>query len=263
VPASQESQASITWRTTIKPALLGAALGFIAAMGSMAIMEIAGVPMQGAGEPAWADSIVALTFFGGWAGITYALRARALRDISGRTDPPRTTAAAGERTAEDLVHDQVRRIAAKCRQLQSESVRTAPYEGLATSATELSAQADKLARQWQRLRRVHEEISAAAARPALADARDTADAAVGRELAASAAAQAHLESLLHQNQDQQQWCLARLERIEDLVDAARLEVTRPVGLVEPSGQPSIVDEVSQELTASRQALEQVERSEEA
>jgi len=68
--------------------------------------------------------------------------------------------------------------------------------------------------------------------------------------------------LAEENSRHQQLCLAQLERIEGLVDAARLEVSQPLEpAIADSTRATIVDELETELQAVREALAQIQQAE--
>lgn len=68
--------------------------------------------------------------------------------------------------------------------------------------------------------------------------------------------------LAEENSRDQQLCLTQLERIEDLVDAARLEVPQSLEpAIADSTRATIVDELETELQAAREALAQIQQAE--
>jgi hypothetical protein len=250
------------WRETARPLLVGCGGGFLLAMLVMGLLEAAGVPSEGAAEPAWFDSAVALTFFGGWVGLYALLSTRARGGLRGWRRARPEVAAGRKQGVVDEVHAQVQRIEEKARKLRQEAGRRAPYRDLAGQAPELAAQARKLAGQVARLRKAAGEAAQNRPMPDLpsgpADLPETGQ--LGAEYRAAEAAQQRLEELLAANVAQQQLCLTRLERIEDLLDGARLEVSRPEGLNVDGAAPrsSMVDDMETELRAAREAMTETE-----
>jgi hypothetical protein len=250
------------WGQTLKPLVVGGGGGFLLAMLVMGLMEAAGVPSQGPAEPAWFDTTVALTFFGGWVGLYALLSTRARGGLRGWREARRAVAAQAATGVVDEVRAQVARIEEKARKLQREARKLAPYGDLASQAPELAAQARKLAGQVARLRKAAAETALNRPLPDLpsgpADLPETGQ--LNEEYKAAQAAQHRLEELLAANVAQQQLCLARLERIEDLLDGARLEVSRPEGLNLDGTAPraSIVDDMETELRAAREAVTEAE-----
>ncbi|HCA45935.1 MAG TPA: hypothetical protein DEP45_00890 [Armatimonadetes bacterium] len=79
-------------------------------------------------------------------------------------------------------------------------------------------------------------------------------------LQAAQEAQKRLDALLARNRDGQHRCLAEIERIEDILDVARLEIACPPGASVTERTPErIVQEVETELEAAKRALAQVQR----
>ena len=249
----------IAWRTTLRPLFTGGVLGFIGAMLVMGLLELAGVPSEGIGEPGWFDSVVALTFFLSWAGIAYTMRTRALRELSGK----RTRRAKRKTTnADTVLQEQLKRIENKARRLKTEAQKVPLYRSVAEIMPQLISQARQLVDEYERLRQLASEITPDAGE--ISEAGElTGNAALAAELEAGREAQKHLQELLEVNRNRQQLYLTRLDRIEDLIDTARLEITHPTGFMEATGEsapaPTVLDDLNNELRTSREALEEVER----
>ena len=165
------------------------------------------------------------------------------------------------------VRAQSRRVRAKCRSLQREARRAGGVFGdLQWQARELAGQAAKLADLIIALRRAAQDV-----RTGLGDnplvppgvSASATDEVLRRELDAAKATQDHLGALIAENSRHQQVCLTQLERIEDLVDVARLEASSPVEPTSVSGadEYNIVEEVEMELQAAREALDRVQQLE--
>jgi hypothetical protein len=160
----------------------------------------------------------------------------------------------------------VHRIEAKALRLKREARTTgAPYSELATKAPELAEQARQLA---ARIRQI-QDVAKAMARESRAPTPTSPPAASGadgemlrREYAAIEATRQRTSSLLERNERQRQLCLLRLQRICELLDAAWVEMSQPIGpLSEARAGSEILQEVEMELQAARDALAEVERSE--
>lgn len=249
----------IAWRTTLRPLITGGVLGFIGAMLMLGLLEMAGVPSEGSGEPGWFDSVVALTFFLSWAGIAYAMRTRALRELSGKRKRRVKQKAVSKNT---LLREQLKRIESKARRLKAEAQKVPLYRSVAEIMPQLISQARQLVEEYERLCELDAEISLNAGE--ISEAGElTGNAALAAELEAGREAQYRLEQLLAANHTRQQLCLSRLDRIEDLVDSARLEIAHPASLMEPTGKSNltttVLDDLNNELRTSREALEEVER----
>ncbi len=82
-------------------------------------------------------------------------------------------------------------------------------------------------------------------------------------LHAAQEAQRRLDELLARNRAMQQQCLVGIERIEDVLDVARLEIACPEGAATAERAPErLVQEVETELEAARRALAEVQRESE-
>jgi hypothetical protein len=164
------------------------------------------------------------------------------------------------------VRRQARRIRGKCRSLSREAVRAGGvFHDVEWQARELADHTARLARLLTTLRRAARDIQRGlAGNPSLprgVSGRPD-DEVLRRQLDAARAAQDRLEGLVQHNSRHQQLCLTQLERIEDLVDAARLEVSQPLeAAVADSTQRTIVDDLETELQAAREALAQVQQTE--
>jgi len=170
-------------------------------------------------------------------------------------------AAPTDKPSDRQVRAQVKRIRGKCKRLSREAQSAGGvYSDLSWHAPELSRRAGELADLVLRLRRAVRDTRRQSGNPTLPpDAvPDSSDEHLLREYRAAIDAQVRLDALIAGNRRHQRACLAQLERIEDLVDTARLEVATPVPLVPVStDEPTIIDDVETELAASRRALEEI------
>jgi len=164
------------------------------------------------------------------------------------------------------VKAQVRRIKSKCRGLSRQARRVGGvFDDLSWQAPELSEQANELYRLLLTLRKAARDVQRNMAENPVVPrgvSSEANDEAIRREVDAARVVQERLVSLVAQNSRRQQICLAQIERIEDLVDAARLEITQPVDVTGAApAQTTVVDEVETGLEAARRALEEVARTE--
>ncbi len=166
-----------------------------------------------------------------------------------------------DKPSDRQVRAQVKRIRGKCKRLSREAqIVGGVYSDLSWHAPEMSRHAGELADLVLRLRRAVRDTRRQSGNPTLPpDAvPDVPDERLLREYRAAIGAQQRLDALIAGNRRHQRACLAQLERIEDLVDTARLEVATPVPLAPVSmGEPTIFDDVETELAASRRALEEI------
>ncbi len=170
-----------------------------------------------------------------------------------------------DKPSDRQVRAQVKRIRGKCKRLSREAQTAGGvYSDLSWHAPEMSRHAGELADLVLRLRRAVRDTRRQSGNPTLPpDAvPDVSDERLLREYRAAIEAQQRLDALIAGNRRHQRACLAQLERIEDLVDTARLEVATPVPLVPVStDEPTIIDDVETELAACRRALEEIEQIE--
>ncbi len=163
------------------------------------------------------------------------------------------------------VRAQAKRIRSKCVRLGREAGKVGGvYSDLSWHAPSLARRAGELSELVLRLRRAMRDTRRQSGNPTLpaAAAPDASDESLLREYRAAIAAQDRLDRLIAANLRHQRACLAQLERIEDLVDSARLEVATPTpaeGVV--TREASIITDVETELEASRRALQEIERLE--
>lgn len=163
------------------------------------------------------------------------------------------------------VQAQAKRIGGKCKRLRREAKKTGGvYGSLTWHAKEMRRRARELADTVIRLRRARREI-ARSDNPTLPAgvSPDAQDERLQSEYEAARQAQSRLDEVMERNRRREHLCLAQLERIEDLVDAARLELTHPATDQALNGSASTVaQELETELELSRQALEEVQQQSE-
>lgn len=161
------------------------------------------------------------------------------------------------------VRKQIARIRSKARKLGREGTKAGGvFAGLDVQADRLAAEASELADRLLDLRRIARDVRREFGNPAKSDGvpPDAPDPRVRSALREAQEAQKRLDTLLSRNRAAQQQCLAQIERIEDLLDVARLEIACPDESVpaDPSRE-ELVREVETELEAARRALEEVQR----
>ncbi len=183
--------------------------------------------------------------------------------FGGTTSPSAHTETAASRELTDRqLRARVRRIGRNCNRLRSEARKAGGvFENLGWQAPELADRASELAGLLLKLRRTVRNVQRGKLprpSPPGGVSRDDADRVLREELDAGEAAQERLDALIQHNLRSQQICLTQLERIDDLVAAALLEVAAPIEIT-AAGTPqrSIVNEVEDELAAAQQALAQV------
>ncbi|MGC9320203.1 MAG: hypothetical protein ACP5KN_19375 [Armatimonadota bacterium] len=161
------------------------------------------------------------------------------------------------------VRRQVSRIQSKARSISREARQVASlYSDLDWQAPELAREARELGDLLCDLRRAARETRRDSGNPVLPDGVSEGERDEGLRAQFEAARSAHqrLQQLLERNQRSQQLCLTQLERIEDLLDAARLQMSQPIQPpTEDEGRAELVREFETELTAARQALEEVQQ----
>lgn len=251
------------WHRAFRPAFWGCFGGFLVAMAVTAIGQLVYAALGGSGFPEWLNPLIVLAYLSGGAAIFYKVRQAA---------PPGVFrhAPAVSSLSDAAIRAQAKRVAAKCRRMRRAAARAGgPYRDLARLADELGRQADRLGKQVIRLRRAARDVGRnLAGNPVIPPgmSADHPDPVLQQEFQAARATQQRLQEIMARNAMLQGISLTRLERIEDLVDAARLEVSAPLpgvgvgaGTVGESG--GIVEEVETELEAARAAIEQVERLE--
>lgn len=173
----------------------------------------------------------------------------------------RSARAPEERPTDREVRAQLKRIRGKCARLTREARAAGGVFGdLSWHAPSMARRAQELTDLVLRLRRAL-RATRRVANPALPGdaAADPSDESLTREYRAAIDAQTRLDRLLAENLRHQRACLAQLERIEDLLDAARLEVASPASAgAQVTSEQTIVADVEAELEASRQALQEME-----
>lgn len=148
------------------------------------------------------------------------------------------------------IRTQVSRIRRKASSLAKEaSAAGGVFNDLNRHAGEMSRRAGDLADRVFELRRVAREVSRDFARAHT-------ESAPGAE---PDAAHARFEELLMRNRRSQERCLDQLERIERLLDLARLEISCPDHEGEERDPAEVARDFEHELEAARQALEEVHR----
>jgi hypothetical protein len=254
------------WRQVLAPVLGGAVGGLLLTFAVTAVIGAFGVATSGPHMPGWMEDVVALTWIGGGLALGYVLRLRAL-GLLRRRRAGRVLRVGSQANGVEAVREQVLRIEAKGARLRHAAGRDrGPYADLVRQLPELIRHAHALAERIARLAAVREQVTrghrpqghapAEGAEPTAA-----APAQVREEMEATAAAEHHLEELLTENQAQQHLCLTRLQRVEDLLDSAFLELTQhPAGASPIAPSEGIVQEMESELAAAREALQEVEQT---
>jgi len=184
--------------------------------------------------------------------------------VFGDTSSPsaHTETAASQELTDRQVRARVRRIGRNCNHLRSEARKAGGvFENLEWQAPELADRASELTTLLLRLRRTVRNVQEGKLprpSPPGGVSRDDADHVLREELDAGEAAQERLDALIQHNLRSQQICLTQLERIDDLVGAALLEVAAPIEITAAgTRQRSIVNDVEDELAAAQQALAKV------
>ena len=161
------------------------------------------------------------------------------------------------------VREQLTRIKRKAKSLAREaSASGGVYSDLHYQADRLCREALALGERLFELRRVAREARREFGNPARPDGipRDVDGPQALAALQAAQEAQKRLDELLARNRDGQHQCLAEIERIEDVLDVARLEIACPPGASATDRAPErIVQEVETELEAAKRALAEVQR----
>ena len=247
------------WRRSAKPALGGLSGGFALAMLATGAAEALGVASR---SNAFDNIAVFSWLLGGMAIYGLMRRAAFAHETTHGRQRVRQEQAAGKLTPEQALRSQLDRIAMKARRLHKLARQDAGvYSSLATAAPELERQARELAARALHLQAAAQTIGAGRPRtsaeaPGLSPAAP--DAVLQREYEAAQATQHRVGELLVENGAQQRLCLTRLERIEDLLDAAWLELSQAAdGATASATNPAIVQEVETELRAAREAVQVV------
>jgi hypothetical protein len=158
------------------------------------------------------------------------------------------------------VRAQMKRIRAKCGRLRKRAKKVGGlYSGLPRHANEMRRRAEELAETIDRLRKGLREIERSD-NPTLPPGAepDAEDERLRSEYEAARQTQARLHEVMERNRRQERLCLVRLERIEDLLDAAHLEMMHPATdhAIEGVGD-TVAEDLEAELELSREALEEV------
>jgi len=168
----------------------------------------------------------------------------------------------GEHPPTREVRAQVKRIRRKASRVRREVSRQGGvFNSLDVQAAELANRARELCERLVHLRKAAREVRREMGNPAIPRGvrEDALEPEVQSELEAARTAQRRLDDLVARNRRAQRLCLAQLERIEDLLDVARLELACPAdGSEVEQHQTPIVQEFETELIATRQALEEVQ-----
>ncbi|MEA3399996.1 MAG: hypothetical protein U9R79_02010 [Armatimonadota bacterium] len=161
------------------------------------------------------------------------------------------------------VRRQVSRIQSKARSISREARRVAGvYSDLDWQAPELAREARELGELLCDLRAASREIRRDSGNPVLPPGvpEDERDEGLRAQFEAARSAHQRLQQMIARNRRSQQLCLTQLKRIEDLLDAARLQISQPMQPpAEDEGRAELVREFETELTAARQALEEVQQ----
>ncbi len=175
----------------------------------------------------------------------------------------RLTAESSSGQGDRTVRRQVSRIRGKARGLCREARRAGGvYGNIDWQAPELARRAEELAETLFRLRRAARGIRREEANPVIPQGvgEPRRDEELQREFDAARAAHERLEQLMESNERYQQICLTQIERIEDLLDAARLQISQPVEAPAQAGPGSeLVEQFDLELSAAREALAEVQQ----
>lgn len=224
----------------------------IAVLSGLALALAANVGLSGLRLPPFATTILPpLTGAIAGLGVYAALKRWVMPPIDEEKPPARE------------VREQIGRIRRKARDLQREATRAGGvFSSLDTKAELLSREAQELADRLFDLRRVARDVRREFGNPArpLGVPQDASAPEVQSALRQAQEAQKRLDDLLSRNRAAQHQCLAQIERIEDLLDVARLEVACPDdSMPVDRGREELVQEVETELVAARRALEEVQR----
>jgi len=161
------------------------------------------------------------------------------------------------------VRAQIGRVRHKARDLAREAKAAGGvFSDLDYQAERLAREASELADRLYDLRRIARDARREMGNPARPDGipHDATAPEVQSAVRRAQEAQQRLDDLLARNRNAQHQCLAQIERIEDMLDVARLEVACPDATPAPDHSPDrLVREVETELEAARRALAEVQR----
>ena len=247
------------WHRAFRPAFWGCFGGFLVAMAVTAIGQLVYAALGGSGFPEWLNPLIVLAYLSGGAAIFYMVRQAAPPGVARHV-------VAVSSLSDGAIRAQAKRIAAKCRRMRRAAARAGgPYRDLAGLADDLARQAGRLAEQVVRLRRAARDVRRDLAENPIIPpgmSPDHPDPVLQQEFQAARATQQRLQDIIARNAMLQGVSLTRLERIEDLVDTARLEVSAPPLAAVPGRETGgIVEEAETELQAARAAIEEVEQLE--
>jgi hypothetical protein len=166
-----------------------------------------------------------------------------------------------ERPTSREIKGQVRRIKRKSVAVRKEAARVGGvFDDVRWQAPQLATEASELCRRVLELRRASREVRREMGSFVVPEDLPPGTHMPGapEELQSAREAQKRLDSLMARNRENQQLCLTQMERIEDLLDVARLEITCPPQTQQaaPPAAP-IVQEFETELKAARAALDEV------
>lgn len=164
------------------------------------------------------------------------------------------------------VRAQLGRIRRKAKSLAGEaSAAGGVFSDLGHQADRLSREATALGERLFELRRIARDARREFGNPVRPEGVPTDAEAPETQAALDAAreAQQRLDELLARNRTAQQQCLVGIERIEDVLDVARLEIVCPPEAATAERPPErLVQEVETELEAAKRALAAVQRESE-
>ena len=171
-----------------------------------------------------------------------------------------------EKPPTSQVRAQLGRIKRKAKALARESrAAGGVFNDLGYQADRLTREASALCDRLFELRRIARDARREFGNPPRPDAIPAQPESPEAWVALHAAqeAQKRLDELLARNHAMQQQCLVGIERIEDVLDVARLEIACPEGTATSERAPErLVQEVETELEAARRALAEVQRESE-
>jgi len=240
------------WEFVLKPLLASA-------VGGLAGIILGGVIGEAIGGGEASGSVIALFWLAGALGSFLFMRKRAFEALNPVSKPIHLAGTKEIRAQLDCIRT-------KCHQLQQAAQKAgAPYGDLVRLAGEMERQAERIAERVLQLRAAAADVRRDVGRnPSLlttihedVDAPELQD-----EYRAAQEAQRRVDQMLAHNEAQQALCLARIERIEALLDTARLELLRPVdSATDPGtyGSRGIIEEVEDELRVTREALREAEQ----
>jgi len=232
-----------------------------AGLGDLALMVTSGLGLALAGGFLLSGRAGASGLYATLTAVLAALGGTSVIALLRRWRAPQTPQ---ERPTDGEVRAQLKRVRAKCARLEREArAARGVFGDLSWHAPSMAQRARELGELVLRLRRAMRATRRAANPTLPGDALpDSSDESLTREYRAAIDAQARLDRLIAENLRHQRVCLTQLERIEDLLDAARLELASPASAgAQLTSERTIVADVEAELEASRRALHEIERIE--